>query len=166
METIDFIRQLIAGVRRQTDEAMKDMTPEMFNWAPPGSANPISAIFVHFLNSEDAFMQTQMQGKPKLWDEGGWAEKTGVKVPPGYNGGWEEVKQMTLAVEPLLAYQQVVRDATEAYLYDLTPDDLDRVVKTARGERSLATIFTLVVNHNLIHSGEIGALKGLQTGKG
>jgi len=54
-------------------------------------------------------VQTQMQGKPKLWDEGGWAEKTGVKVPPGYSGGWEEVKNMTLALEPILAYQQVVR---------------------------------------------------------
>jgi uncharacterized damage-inducible protein DinB len=106
-----------------------------------------------------------MQGKPKIWDEGGWAEKTGVKVPPGYSGGWEEVKNMTLALEPLLAYQQAVRAATQACLDSLTPGELDRVVKTARGDRSVATIFTLVVNHALIHSGEIGALKGIQTGK-
>jgi hypothetical protein len=165
MNSIEFIRQLVMALRRQTDEAMKDMTVEQFNWAPPGSANPISAIFVHFLNSEDAFVQTQMQGKPKLWEEGGWAEKTGVKVPPGYSGGWEEVKHMTLALEPLLAYQEVVRAATDAYLNELNPDDLDRVVKTARGERSLATIFTIMVNHTLIHSGEIGALKGIQAGK-
>jgi hypothetical protein len=165
MDTIAFIRQLLTAVRRQTDEAMKDLTVEQFNWTPPGSANPISAIFVHFLNSEDAFIQTQMQGKPKLWDEGGWAEKTGVKVPPGYSGGWEEVKNMTLSLEPILAYQQAVRAATEACLDKLTPDELERVVKTARGDRSLATIFILVVNHSLIHSGEIGALKGLQTGR-
>ncbi len=164
MDTIAFIKQLIAAVRRQTDEAMKDLTVEQFNWTPPGSANPISAIFVHFLNSEDAFIQTQMQGKPKLWDEGGWAEKTGVKVPPGYSGGWEEVKNMTLSLEPILAYQQAVRAATEACLDKLTPQELERVVKTTRGDRSLATIFILVVNHALIHSGEIGALKGLQTG--
>jgi uncharacterized damage-inducible protein DinB len=165
MDTIEFIKQLMAGVRRQTDEAMKDMTVEQFNWTPPGSANSISAIFVHFLNSEDAFVQVQMQGKPKVWDEGGWAEKTGVKVPPGYSGGWEEVKNMTLALEPILAYQQAVRAATEAYLDDLTPEELDRVVKTARGDRSVATIFTIVVNHTLIHTGEIGALKGIQTSK-
>jgi len=165
MQTTEFIRQLIAAVRRQTDESMKDMTVEQFNWTPPGTANPISAIFVHFLNSEDAFVQTQMLGKPKLWDEGGWAEKTGVKVPPGYSGGWEEVKNMRLALEPVLAYQQVVRAATDAYLDKLTPDELDRVVKTARGERSVATVFILVVNHALIHSGEIAALKGIQAGK-
>ena len=165
METITFIRQLFAGVRRQTDEAMKDMTVEQFNWTPPGAANPISATFVHFLNSEDAFVQTQMQGKPKLWDEGGWAEKTGIKVPPGYSGGWEEVKNMTLALEPILAYQQAVRASTEAYLEKLTPPELDRVMTSARGERSIATLLTIVVNHTLIHTGEIGALKGIQAGK-
>ena len=165
MDTIEFIRQLVAAARRQTDESMKDMTVEQFNWTPPGTANPISAIFVHFLNSEDAFVQTFMQGKPKLWDEGGWAEKTGVKVPPGYSGGWEEVKNMTLALEPMLAYQQVVRAATDSYLDELTPDGLDRVVKSARGDRSVATMFIHLVNHTSIHSGEIGALKGIQAGK-
>ena len=165
METIEFIRQLVAAVRRQTDETMKDMTVAQFNWTPPGTANPISAIFVHFLNSEDTFVQTLMQGKPKLWDEGGWAEKTGVKVPPGYSGGWEEVKNMTLALEPMLAYQQAVRAATDSYLDKLTPNELERVVKSARGERNVATMFIHVVNHALIHTGEIGALKGIQTGK-
>ncbi len=165
MDTIEFIRQLVAAVRYQTDETMKDLTVEQFNWTPPGTANPISAIFVHFLNSEDAFVQTLMQEKPKLWDTGGWAEKTGVKVPPGYSGGWEEVKNMTLALEPMLAYQQVVRLATDACLDKLTPAELDRVVKSARGERSVATMFIHVVNHALIHSGEIGALRGIQAGK-
>jgi len=59
---------------------------------------------------------------------------------------------MTLALEPILAYQQVVRAATETYLNSLTTDDLDRVVKTARGDRSLATIFAIAINHTLIHS--------------
>lgn len=165
MDTIEFIRQLVQAARRQTDESMKDMTVEQFNWTPPGTANPISAIFVHFLNSEDAFVQTLMQGKPKLWDEGGWAERTGVKVPPGYSGGWEEVKNMTLVLEPVLAYQQVVRAATDSYLDELTPDGLDRVVKSARGDRSVATMFIHLVDHALIHSGEIGALRGIQAGK-
>jgi hypothetical protein len=165
MDTIEFIRQLAASVRRHTDEAMKDITVEKFNWTPPGSANPISAIFVHLLNSEDSFVQTQLQGKPKLWEGGGWAEKTGVKVPPGYTGGWEEVKEMTLDLEPLLAYQQAVRSATEAYLGGLTPTELERMVQSPRGERSVATTIIITLNHTLIHSGEIGALRGIQTSK-
>jgi uncharacterized damage-inducible protein DinB len=166
MDTIEFIHQLLEAVRRQTDEAMKDLTMEQLNWTPPGNANPISAILVHFLNAEDNFVQIQMQGKPKLWDAGGWAEKTGVKVPPGYSGGWEEVKSMTLTLEPLLAYQQAVRSATDSYLASLTPAGLERVVQTRRGERSLATLFIHLVDHALIHSGEIGVLKGIKAGKG
>jgi hypothetical protein len=82
MDTIEFIRQKVAAVGRQTDEVMKDLTVEQFNWTPPGSANPLSAIFVHFLNSEDAFVQTLMQGKPKLWAEGGWAKiQAGRNLP-------------------------------------------------------------------------------------
>jgi hypothetical protein len=166
MDSIEFIHELLAAVRRQTDEALKDLTIEQFNWTPPGSANPISAIFVHFLNAEDNFVQIQMQDKPKLWDEGGWSEKTGVKVPPGYSGGWEEVKSMTLPLEPMLAYQEAVRAATDSYLATLTPAGLERVVQTRRGERNVATIFIHLVDHALIHSGEIGALKGIQAGKG
>jgi hypothetical protein len=88
---------------------------------------------------------------------------TGVKVPPGYRGSWDEVKKMTLALEPMLAYQQVVRAATDSYLDKLTLDELDRAVKSAAG--SVATLFIHVVNHALIHSGEIGVLKGIQTCK-
>ena len=73
---------------------------------------------------------------------------------------------MTLALEPMLAYQQVVRAATDSYLDKLTLDELDRVVKSARGERSVATMFIHLVNHALIHAGEIGALKGIQAAKG
>jgi hypothetical protein len=165
MDTIEFIRQVVAAVHCQTDESMKDMTVKQFNWTPPGSANSISAIFVHFLNSKDTFGQTLMQGKPKLWGEGGWAEKTGGKVPPGYSGGWAEVKNTTLAQSPMLDYQQAARAATDAYLDKPTPDELARVVKSARGDRSVATMFIHVVNHTLIHSGEIGALKGIQAAK-
>ena len=162
MDTLEFIHQLLAGVRRQTDEVMKDLTVEQFNWTPPGSANPISATFIHMLSAEDGYVQGIMQGKPKLWEDGGWAEKTGVKVPPSYSGGWEEVKNMILALEPFLAYQQAVRVATETFLNTLAPTDLERMVKSARGERSLATMLILLVDHALIHTGEIGALKGLQ----
>ena len=162
METIEFIRQLIAAARRQTDEFMKDMTVEKFNWTPPGAANPISATFIHVLNSEDAFVQTLIQGKAKLWDEGGWSEKTGVKDVPGYSGHWEDFKHLTVALDPMLAYQQVVRAATDAYLNTLTQSELDRVVVSARGERSVATMIIHIASHGLTHAGEIGALKGVQ----
>jgi hypothetical protein len=166
MDTIEFIRQLVAAVRHQADDSMKDTSVEQFNWTPPGTANPISAIFVHLLNSEDFFVQVIMQEKPRLWEEGGWSEKTGVKNIPGFGNTWDEFKHASLALEPVLGYQQVVRAATDAYLDKLTPDALERKVKFGGGERSVAAMFILLASHTLCHAGEIAALKGVQGGKG
>jgi hypothetical protein len=166
MYTNEFICQLIAAVHHQSDDSMKDTTFEQFNWTPPGSANPISAIFVHLLNSEDFFVQTIMQGKPRLWEEGGWGEKTGVKNTPGYGGNWDEFKHMTLTLESVFAYQGVVRAATDSYLQKLTPDELERKVKFAGGERTVAAMVIHLACHTLSHAGEIAALKGIQGSKG
>jgi hypothetical protein len=166
MDTIEFICQLIAAVRHQADDSIKDTTVDQFNWTPPGTANPISAIFVHLLNSEDFFVQNIMQEKQRLWEEGGWSEKTGVKNTPGYGDNWDEFKHLTLSLDPVLAYQQVVRAATDSYLDKLTTDELERKVKFAGGERTVAAMFILLVSHTLCHSGEIAGLKGIQGGKG
>ena len=166
MDTIAFIRQTIEAVHGQVDDSTSGLTVEQLNSVPSGTANPISAVFVHCLNSEDFFIQTVLQGKPRLWEAQGWAEKTGVKNTPGYGGNWDEFKHMTLALEPILAYQQVVRAATSDYLAKLTPAELDRTVKFPGGDRSAAAMLTLLITHTLCHAGEIAVLKGIQGVKG
>ena len=162
METLEFIRRLIAAGHRQLDASMKDITPDQFNWTPTGTANPISATYIHSLNSEDFFVQALLQGKPRLWEENGCAEKTGIVKTPGYGGGWEEFKTMRVDITPLLEYQQAVWAATDAYLANLAPAELERMVKFAGGERSLADMLMLTASHTLGHAGEISALKGIQ----
>jgi hypothetical protein len=166
MDTTEFNCQLIAAVRHQTDASMKDTTVEQFNWTPPGTASPISAIFIHLLNSEDFFIQTIIQGKPKLWEEGGWGEKTCVKNTPDYGGNWDEFKHITLALEPILAYQRAAYAATDSYLDKLTPDELERKVKFAGGEHTVASMVIHTACHTLSHAGEIAVLKGIQGVKG
>ena len=166
MDSIQTIRDLITAACQQTDDCLLDTTLEQFNWAPPGTASPISAIFIHLLTSEDFFVQAILQEKPRLWEAGGWGEKTGVKHTPGYGENWDEFKKMTLAQEPVLAYQRVVRAATGSYLEKLAPEDLLRKVKFAGGERSVASILILLACHSVCHAGEIALLKGIQGGKG
>jgi len=52
--------------------------------------------------------------------------------------------------------------ATDAYLANLAPAELERMVKFAGGERSLADMLMLTASHTLGHAGEISALKGIQ----
>jgi hypothetical protein len=53
-------------------------------------------------------------GMDQVWDKGGWQAQTGVKNTSGYGGNWDEFKHMKVALEPVLAYQQAVRAATDS----------------------------------------------------
>jgi hypothetical protein len=73
---------------------------------------------------------------------------------------------MHVAIQPQLEYQAAVWAATDAFLATLTPEDLDRKVKFAGGERTVADIVLLSASQALSHMGEIAALKGAQGSKG
>ena len=140
MNTIEYIQRDMARVRRIIDGTMKDMTDELFNYAPPGTANTISATFVHLMNTEDDFIQTIIQGKPSIWETQNWSEKTGISKPPGIGEDWSDFKHKQVAIQPLLDYKDAVWAATDAYLDAITPKELDREVEFAGGTRTVADI--------------------------
>jgi hypothetical protein len=166
MNVMEYIKRQMAGVRRSADRVMNDVTDELFNWAPPGTANTISATFVHFMNAEDSFIQKTLLGKPTIWESGGWTEKTGIQKPPGIGEDWSEYKHRKIEIKPLQDYKTAVWAATDAYLANLTEGDLDRMVKFAGGERTVGEMLMLSASQSLSHVGEIAALKGIQGAKG
>jgi hypothetical protein len=166
MDILEYIQRQMAGLRRSVNNVMKDMTPELFNAATPGTANAISATFVHFMHAEDNIIHKVNQGKPSVWESGPWSEKTGIQKPPGIGEDWSSYKHRQIAIQPLLDYQAAVWAATDGYLAALTPDELDRKVKFAGGERTVGDMLLLCVSQALSHAGEIAALKGVQGAKG
>lgn len=167
METIAYIQQQIAGARRLFDAALQNTTDEQLNWRPPvDTVNPISVTALHVLGSEDIFIQQILLGQPRLWESEGWANKLGVAEPPGRGGGWDEVRNATISVEAVLAYQAALRAATDTYLATLTAEALDRPVNVMGGERPLATVLILLAHHACSHAGEIATVKGMQGLKG
>ena len=153
-------------MRRLVDATFQGLTDEQLNWTPPGEANPIRAALLHTIAAEDRYFQTVLRGQPMLWESGGWSEQVGLPYPPSAGRGWDEVKTTTLALEPVLAYAQAVRAATESYLAALTNEELDRTVQFFGGERPAADVITTFVAHTLGHAGEIAALRGAQGVKG
>jgi len=166
MDIIEFIRRGNSGVRRMADMVMKDMTPELFNWAAPGTANTISATFLHFTNVEDIFIQKIILNMPSVWESGNWSEKTGLQKPPSIGEDWSQFKHRQVLIQPLLDYQAAVWAATDTYLATLKAEDLDRMVKFAGGERTVADMLILMISQSHNHIGEIAALKGVQGAKG
>lgn len=165
MDAIEYIRQQVDIMRRQTAAVVQDITDEQCNWPPPGTANTIGATFLHIIVSEDSFIHSVVQGKPRLWDTENWSTKTGINPPPA-RGNWEGVKNKTIALESVRAYEQVVRAATDAYLAALTGEELARRVTFIGGEQPVAEVLARMVVHTSGHIGEIAALKGVQGGKG
>ena len=166
MEIFEYIKRQMAGMRRQVEMTMKDVTPEQFNWAPPGTANTISATFIHLTSVEDGFVQAFLQGKPRVWDAAGWSDRTGIIKTPAIGESWDAFKNAGLEPAPFLEYQKAVWAATDAYLAGLTVEELDRKVNFAGGERSVADMLMMAANQALAHTGEIAALKGVQGAKG
>ena len=166
MDILEYIRRQIAGARRLSDAVMQDTTEAQFNWLPPGTANSMKATLVHTLVSEDRYIQVLIQGKPRLWESGGWSAKTGLATPPGRDGGWEEIKALNVALAPVLAYAAAVRAATDAFLATLSAGELEREVKWNDQTRQVADLLVMLANHTASHAGEMAAIKGMQGVKG
>ena len=162
MEVNAYIRQEMARVRAMVDRTMDGVTDDLFNWAPPGTANTISATFCHLMNVEDNIIQTVLQDKTSIWDRDGWSGKTGIQKPPRIGEDWSAYQHMTIAIDPLQAYKRAVWAGSDVYLDQLKPEELDRMVAFAKGERSVADLIILSASQSLNHAGEIAVLKGIQ----
>jgi len=166
MNVIEYIKYQMADVCRSTDRVMNDLTDEMFNWVPPGTANTISATFVHYMYVEDHFVQMVLQSKPSVWESGKWADKTKISKVPDVGEDWSEFKHKKVNIKPLQEYKLAVVAATNAYLSKINEDDLDRKLDYAGKERTVAWMLIHSAAHSNVHIGEIAAVKGIQGAKG
>lgn len=162
MTLVEYIQQQIRMTRWGGAEAFADLTDAQFNWTPPGRANSIAVTLLHAFGIEDAFIQGKLLQQPQLWESGGWGAKVGMAEIPNLGNAWAGTRAVTLAKEPVLAYGQAVQAATERYLATLTADMLDLPVQMGPRMGTAADLLSILVIHNISHSGEIAALKGIQ----
>ena len=168
MDAMTYIRDQVDTAHYELDTALKNLTPDQFNWSPPGTISPISAVLVHTLAGEDLFIQRIIQRKPYIWITGDWAKRIGVPSAPGNldPGGWEAYRTIRVPIEPVLAYKQEIFAATDAFLANLTAEGLDRQVDFFGRTRLAGEILMITVTHLCCHAGEIAALKGMQGARG
>ena len=143
---------------------MGDVTPEQAHWRPPGIANPICAVYAHAVIGADLAANTTVNGQPPLIARK-WGGKVGLSelMPARDWHGWASRVRMDLDV--FREYARSVYACWEEYLASLSPGDLDRVVDLSAigmGQRTLAQLLAMQVEHFSGHCGEIACLKGLQ----
>lgn len=145
-----------------------DVTPEQAHWQPPGTANPLAAVYAHAVLTEDAAVQTLLRDDEPLF-AAQWRGRTGISEPQlQISRDWAQEVEMDL--EPLQAYAQALFERTEATLAGFEPEDLDREIDLTEYGMGVKTghqvVAELVVSHLNNMIGEIAVLKGLQGAKG
>ncbi len=164
MKAVEFIQASVQGLHQTLIEDMKELTQEQLAWRPQPGANPIGAIFLHYIRTEDAFVQ-RMRGLPPLWDAVKWDEKSGIALPSFRLSPGEEEADMaaSLPLAESLVYARQVMDSTRTFMETLDDDKLDVVPDPDKPRRTIAVNFrAFILGHGWWHLGEIKYIKGLQ----
>ena len=148
---------------------LTDCEEELLNRNPPDATiTSIASIYAHIVFGEDAIIRALFQGKPVLYQDQGWASKTGVPFPgfpPTISPEWAATVKMDLPA--FQAYARAVFAAEDAYLAGVSGAEFGRKVTGPFGEQTIGSVLVNVLGtHAAQHAGEIAALRGVQGLKG
>ena len=165
MDGIEAIRRTIDHSHEWFTGTLGDLTKEQADYVPPGTAHPISEIIAHVLQTEDFIISGMIQGKPSVWETGGWEQKLGI--PNVAMHTQEQARGFQCDYTALRPYKEAVYASTKAYLDGASDAELAREVQGPTGPMPVADALTnALIGNNLAHAGEIAALKGVQGAKG
>jgi uncharacterized damage-inducible protein DinB len=167
MQTLALIRSGIEAVNAMVDTAMQDLTDEVVNFEPGGTANTIAQLLAHMVSGQDLLVNDKLRvGGGTPLHESGWAEKTGIPLERPLI--WQQRHTWRLSLPALDEYRREVGACALRLIDSMSEDDLDREASWIRGPaRPVAMLWqTIYINHGLGHCGEISAIKGMQGLKG
>jgi uncharacterized damage-inducible protein DinB len=171
MDLREYMLAHLASAHRSIEIAMEDLTEDTAYWQPPGTANSIARLLVHGVTVEDLMINRILKGGETVFQAGGWAAMTGLPAAAAMRAFRNEAhwdQEWRLQWQGFDGYRKAVEESARDYVASLEAKDLDREITFGTREpRSVATILRgVVINHLLVHNGEISAVKGLQGLKG
>ena len=154
------------------ESALEGMDDEMLSRAPAAECNSAAWILWHLSRVMDTFVHTRLQDAQQLWATEGWADKFSVNPDIEDRGvGWT-AEQAAAWIPPSReiqeGYYRAVKAATQAYLAQVSEDELAReiVLPPLPEPRTIAACFGQVMWDSLAHGGQIAYLRGLFLGMG
>lgn len=168
MDAVELAKLAVSSSHEWFQGTVADLTQEQANHVPSGVAHPIIATVAHVLHGEDGIVNMMLAGKPTVWEQGGWAARSGTPFVMMQDSA--TARSFTCDLGLLREYSKAVYASTDAYLGSLTPADLDRTVDMSAagmGSQSVGFLLTMIlVGNNFAHTGEISSQKGLLGNKG
>jgi DinB family protein len=137
---------------------------EALTYRPDDSANSIDWLLWHTARVQDDHI-AGVAGREQVWTAKGWFDRFGLPFAPaahGYGQTSAEVGQVRVESGLLCGYFDAVHAATLAFLADLGPDDLERIVdRRFDPPVTLGVRLVSVVTDNLQHVGQAAYVRGL-----
>lgn len=163
MDAITLLKSAFDAAHGWYGGTVADVTEDVANVVPAGTAHPIGSQMAHIVQSEDALIN-MAQGRAPLWERDGYGQRLGL--PFLITQTAEGSRAFRLRPADLADYTAAVHAQTKAYLDGLTPEDLDRPVDLSGWGMDAAPLGGFLANFALgntfAHTGEISALKGTQ----
>jgi hypothetical protein len=167
MQTLALIRSGIEAVNAMVDTAMQDLTDEVVNFQPGGTANTIAQLLAHMVTGQDFLANERLPvGGGTPLHESGWAAKTGIPVDRTLI--WQQRDAWRLNLPAFDDYRREVGACALHLIDSMSEAELDREAAWIRGPaRPVGMLWQAIyINHGLGHCGEISAIKGMQGLKG
>lgn len=165
MEAKIYLEKQIKSMVELQNHVFEGLTNPQLRFLPGGTVSPIGVIWLHMAFAEDSFIAILM-GKPTQWESAGWKERFGLEQPPDFGEDWTVYQDSELTFDLLQAYTESIRKRTQACLASTRSETLDERVKFFTDDDPKAVVWNLLVQHSLMHIGEISTIKGLQGVKG
>ena len=154
----EYLIEEFADAHRMVGAAVSDLTDEIANRKPGGTANSIAALLAHAVVVEDLIVNRFFGGGDSLFESGGWSEKTGIPASARdiWPGDW------SLNVKAFDGYRLEVQKTTDALMAGLDPALLDQEIQAFRNPRRGGQLLRVSgCNHIMGHLGEISLLRGV-----
>lgn len=181
---VALLREQLRSAWETMEGTFQDVSPEIAQWIPPGTALPIGAAYAHVVLSTDEVVNRMVRGERPL-HAGAFAGKTGLSelgpgmdpsvAPPASPEEWSRAfaewsRRVRIDLAALRGYGAAVTEATDGWLATLSEEELERTVDlSAEGMGIVTLAFVLnnvVIGHTFCHTGEISAIKGVRGLKG
>jgi hypothetical protein len=172
MNTVEPVQYSLSFAFQVLDGLVTDVTQEQADWQPPGTANPIGALYWHVIAHADQIAHDWGMGQASLRQRDGWQEKVVITRPATdpedpFGELWAVREGLCVDLAALHDYAQATSQAIQEWVASLRPEDLERTVNTTIGELAMGQMIeAYIVWHVNVHCGEIAALKGCQGLKG
>jgi hypothetical protein len=162
MDAVTLMRQQVSLAEGLAARVIENVTQAQAGWRLEGATtNTIAPTIFHAYHTEDRIVHLIAQGKPTVFEAGGWKERLGVDRETM----WTTTDPID--VDQVRAYAKAVHADSLAYLETADGADWERETEGPGGKRPLATILSLgLVVHKMGHLGEVAALLGCQGTKG